>query len=50
MFHCVSNFKTDEDVIPNKTGIISLNDLYLAIRHRVLFGSINHPKSAVITR
>lgn len=38
-FHRESNFKTDEDVIPDNTGIISLNDLYLAMRHGVLFNS-----------
>lgn len=32
-FHGESNFKTDEGVIPNNTGIMSLNDLYLAMRH-----------------
>lgn len=39
MFHRESNFKTDEGVIPDNTGIISLNDLYLAKRHRALFNS-----------
>lgn len=38
-FHRESNFKKDESVIPDKTGIISLNDLYLATGHRVFFYS-----------
>lgn len=38
-FHGESNFKTDEGIIPDNTGIISLNDLYFAKRHRVLFNS-----------
>lgn len=38
-FHGESNFKTDEGVIPDNTGIISLNDLYLAMRHGALFNS-----------
>lgn len=38
-FHGESNFKKDEGVIPDNTGIISLNDLYLAMRHGVLFNS-----------
>lgn len=43
MFHRESNFKTDEGVIPDNTGIISLNDLYLARRHRALFNSTTQP-------
>lgn len=39
MFHGESNFKEDEGVILNNTGFISLNDLYLAMRHEVLFNS-----------
>lgn len=44
-FHGESNFKKDESVIPNNTGIISLNDLYLAMRHFQLY----YPKSGLIT-
>lgn len=32
MFHEESNFKKDESIIPNNTGIISLNDLHLVMR------------------
>lgn len=35
-------------VIPDNTGIISLNDLYLAMRHGVLF-KLHYPKSGLIT-
>lgn len=39
VFHPESNFKRDEGVIPDKRGIISLNDLYLATGHRVFLCS-----------
>lgn len=41
MFHGESNFKEDEGIILNNTGFISLNDLYLAMRHEVLFNSMS---------
>lgn len=44
-FHEESNFKKDESIIPNNTGIISLNDLYLVMRRFQPY----YPKSGLIT-
>lgn len=47
-FRGESNFKKDEGVIPDNTGIISLNDLYLAMRPGVPFSS-TIPSPVLIT-